>query len=70
MTKAVAPETKPGSQWCPMGLTRTQKRHVQRLRALEIGEELAEKWRDKWFSENTPMIPTMRISQKGTSSHI
>jgi hypothetical protein len=70
MTKAVAPETKPGSQWCPMGLTRTQKRHVQRLRALEIGEELAEKWRDKWFSENTPMIPTKRISQNGTSSHI
>jgi len=27
------------SQWCPGGLTRSQKRHVQRLRQLEIIEE-------------------------------
>ena len=27
------------SQWCPGGLTRPQKRHVQRLRQLEIIEE-------------------------------
>ena len=26
-------------QWCPGGLTRSQKRHVQRLRQLEIIEE-------------------------------
>ena len=27
------------NQWCPGGLTRSQKRHVQRLRQLEIIEE-------------------------------
>ena len=37
------PERKPSrtgqSQWCPGGLTRSQKRRVQRLRQLEIIEE-------------------------------
>ena len=37
------PEREPGRadqyQWCPRGLTRSQKRRVQRLRQLEIIEE-------------------------------
>jgi len=54
--RTVAPGTKPKSQWCPRGLTRTQKRRVQRLRALEIKEEQAEKLRDEWFNEARPMV--------------
>jgi hypothetical protein len=42
---------------CPAGLTHTQKRRVQRLRALEIMEKITEKKRDKWFSRNRPMVP-------------
>jgi hypothetical protein len=34
--KSVAPGTKPGPQWCPTGITPTQKRRLQRLRASEI----------------------------------
>jgi hypothetical protein len=48
--KSVAPRTKPQSQWCPTGLTHTQKRRVQRLRMLEIREEIAEKRRNEYSS--------------------
>ena len=33
------PDRTDQSQWCPVGLTRSQKRRVQRLRQLEIIEE-------------------------------
>ena len=35
------------SQWCPGGLTRSQKQHVQRLRQLEIIEEEQEQTLNK-----------------------
>jgi hypothetical protein len=57
MIKSVAPGTKPRPQWCPTGLTHTQKRRVQRLRALKIMEKITEKKRDKWFSRDRPMVP-------------
>ena len=58
-TKSVAPGTKPGPRWCPTGLTHTQKRRVQRLRALEIKEEIAEKC-DELFNPEKHMVPTWR----------
>ncbi|KAJ1259172.1 hypothetical protein BS78_10G133800 [Paspalum vaginatum] len=54
---SVAPGTQPKPRWCPGGLTHTQKRRVQRLRALEIREEQAEKKRDEWFNQVRPMVP-------------
>jgi hypothetical protein len=33
---SIVPGTKPKPQWCPAGFTHTQKRRVQRLRAIEI----------------------------------
>jgi hypothetical protein len=54
---SVTSGTKPGPQWCPAGLTHTQKRRVQRLRALEIMEKITEKKCDKWFSRDRPMVP-------------
>ena len=33
------PDRMDQSQWCPWGLTRSQKRRVQRLRQLEIIED-------------------------------
>jgi hypothetical protein len=42
MIKSVAPGTKP-IQWCPTGFTHTKKRRVQRLRASEIREQVAQK---------------------------
>jgi hypothetical protein len=57
MIKSVASGTKPGPQWCPKGLTHTRKRRVQRLRALVIQEEIAEKRCDEWFSQDRSVMP-------------
>jgi hypothetical protein len=50
---SVAPGIEPG----PKGLTHTQKRRVQRLRALVIQEGIAEKTCDEWFSQDRPVVP-------------
>jgi hypothetical protein len=61
---SVAPGTKPASQWCPTGLTRTQKRRVQRLRALEINEQITKK-RSEWLNRNRkPMMHPKKIWKK------
>ena len=44
-------------RWCPPGLTRTQKRKLQRLRNKEKKEQEAEKMRDKHFNKYRPMVP-------------
>jgi hypothetical protein len=61
--KSVAHGTKPGPQWCPTGLTHTQKRRIQRLRALLIREEIAEKKCDEWFNRDRSMVPP-KVTQK------
>jgi hypothetical protein len=55
--KSVAPGTKPRPRWCPTGLTHTQKRRVQRLRASEIKEDITLKKRDELFRRDRPMVP-------------
>jgi hypothetical protein len=61
---SVAPGTKPGPRWCPIGLSHTQKRRVQRLRALEIKEEITEKELEEWFHRGRPMVPLKMIWKK------
>jgi hypothetical protein len=53
---SVAPGTKPAPRWCPPGLSRTQKRRVQRLRTMEMTEKMEEEERDRWFNEDRPMV--------------
>jgi hypothetical protein len=53
----VARGVKPKPQWCPAGLTHTQKRRVQRLRASEIKEEIVENKRTECFNRDGPIIP-------------
>ena len=53
---SVAPGTKPTPRWCPPRLSRTQKRHVQRLRTIEMTEKMKEEERDRWFNEDRPMV--------------
>jgi hypothetical protein len=38
-------------RWCPPGLTRSQKRKLQRLRLAEMREKERKKWRDELFNE-------------------
>jgi hypothetical protein len=44
-------------RWCPPGLTRTQKRKLQRLRFQENNEKELEKQRDASFNRIRPMFP-------------
>ena len=44
-------------RWCPPGLTRTQRRKLQRLRFREKKEKELEKQRDEMFSLYRPMVP-------------
>jgi hypothetical protein len=53
---SVAPSTKPAPRWCPPGLSRTQKRRVQRLRTMEMTEKMEEEERDRRFNEDRPMV--------------
>jgi hypothetical protein len=49
-------------QWCPSGLTHSQKRKLQRLRAKEKKEQEAE----KIFNAIHPMVPTKQWKLKAT----
>jgi hypothetical protein len=44
-------------KWCPPGLTRTQRRKLQRLRCQERKEKEAEQQRDEYFNKHRPMFP-------------
>jgi hypothetical protein len=67
---SVAPGAEPSLQWCPTGLTHTQKRRVQRLRVLEMREWLGEKWPDEWFNQDRPVMPTKVMFGRSTSLQI
>jgi hypothetical protein len=44
-------------RWCPLGLTRTQRRKLQCLRFQEKREKELEKQRDEAFNQYGPMVP-------------
>jgi len=48
-------------RWCPLGLTHTQKRRLQRLRRQEQKEKEAEKLRDEHFKKYRPRIPQGKV---------
>ena len=47
-------------RWCPPGLTRTQRRKLQRLRTQEKEQEF-KRLRDKQFNHNKPMVPQGKV---------
>jgi hypothetical protein len=44
-------------RWCPSGLTHSQKRKLQRLRAKELSAKEADEVRDEFFNEIRLMVP-------------
>ena len=48
-------------RWCPLGLTRTQKRMLQRLRFQEKKEQEFKRLRDKQFNNYRPMVPQDKV---------
>jgi hypothetical protein len=59
--KLVMLGTQQEPKWYPTGLTHTQKRRAQRLRASKIQEEIAKKKRTKCFNRDGPMVPPNMI---------
>jgi hypothetical protein len=55
-----APGTKPAPKWCPAGLTKMQRRRVQKLRARELEEKRREDERDRWFNQERLVVYTRR----------
>jgi hypothetical protein len=45
-------------RWCPPGLTPSQRRRIQWMRAQKMREEAAEKERDEHFNDIRPVIST------------
>jgi hypothetical protein len=43
-------ETAPAPRWCPLGLTHSQRRRIQWMRAQKFKEDVVEKERDKHFN--------------------
>src|SRR6185503_8476707 len=48
-------------RWCPPGLTRTQRKKLQRLRAQEKKEQEFKRLRDKQFKHYRPMVPQGKV---------
>ena len=48
-------------RWCPLGLTRTQRRKLQRQRAQEKKEQEFKRLRDKQFNHYRPMVPQGKV---------
>jgi len=48
-------------RWCPSGLTRTQKRKLQRLRCQEKKGQKAEKLKARQFNKCRPIIPQSKV---------
>jgi hypothetical protein len=44
--------------WCPPGLTPSQRRRIQQMRAQKMREEATEKERDNYFNIIRPVILT------------
>jgi hypothetical protein len=48
-------------RWCPPGLTRTQRRKMQHLRAQEKKDQEFKRLRDKQFNNYRPMVPQGKV---------
>jgi hypothetical protein len=45
----------PTPKWCLAGLTKTQRRRLQKMRQAELAEKREEDVCDKWFNQARPM---------------
>jgi hypothetical protein len=56
-SKTIMPRTVPTTRWCPLGLTPSQRKRNQWVRAQKLREEAAKKERDADFNAIGPVIP-------------
>jgi hypothetical protein len=55
--------------WCPVGLTKTQRRRLHKLRKAEIEREKAEIERDGWFNRARPMTTIKKTWREKRLAH-
>jgi hypothetical protein len=53
--KGATPSKRPAPRWCPMGITKTQKRRLQKMCQRELAEKTEEEEWDYWFNCLRPM---------------
>jgi hypothetical protein len=56
-SKTIVPRTVPTTRWCPLGLTPSQRKRNQWVRAQKLREEAAKKERDGHFNAIRSVIP-------------
>jgi hypothetical protein len=61
--KGDASSKRPAPQWCPRGITKTQKRRLQKMRQRELVKKKEEEERDYWFSHLRPMTKPKQMWQ-------
>jgi hypothetical protein len=60
MSSTTALGTATAPRGCPLGLTHSQRRRIQWMRAQKLKEDVAEKERDEHFNTIWPMFPTKK----------
>jgi hypothetical protein len=53
--KGAAPSKGPAPRWCPRGITKTQKRRLQKIHQRELEEKKEGEEQDYWFKSIRPM---------------
>jgi hypothetical protein len=57
-------------KWCPSGLTRTERRKLQRLRCHERKVKELEQQRDEYFDKYKPVIPQKKVWRVKTGEKV
>jgi hypothetical protein len=60
--KGIAPSTRPAPWWCPRGITKTQKRRLQKTHQRELIEKKEEEEQDYCFNHLRPMPKPKKMS--------
>jgi hypothetical protein len=72
--KGVAPSKRPVPRWCPRGITKIQRRILQKMHQTELAEKKEEEEWDYWFNRLWPMTkpeqtwPEKRLAKEEGSS--
>jgi hypothetical protein len=59
-----APSKRPAPRWCPRGITKTQKRRLQKMRKKQLAKKKEEEERDYWFKCLRPMSKPKQMWQE------
>jgi hypothetical protein len=51
----------PAPRWCPMGLSKTQRCRLQKMRQKELAKKERERKRDEWYAQARPMVVPRKI---------